>query len=95
MFGDFKKNNSIFFSTGVAGWFVFSPFYCFTVLEAIQARHYLTHDATQLLFFLKVGSNCTSFKFSGVSTQPSLFEIEIGLLEGFVGHVLLIFPSEI
>lgn len=26
VFGDFKKNNSIFFSTGVAGWFGFPPF---------------------------------------------------------------------
>lgn len=71
MFGDFKKNNSIFFSTGVAGWFVYSPFYCFTVLEAIQARHYFAHDATQLLFFLKGGSGCTSFQFPGASTQPA------------------------
>lgn len=71
MFGDFKKNNSIFFSTGVAGWFVYSPFCCFTVLEAIQARHYFAHDATQLLFFLKGGSGCTSFQFPGASTQPA------------------------
>lgn len=69
MFRDFKKNNSIFFSTGVAGFLFFSPFYCFTVLEAIQARHYFAHDATQLLFFLKGGFDCTSFLFSGVSTQ--------------------------
>lgn len=71
MFEDFKRDNSIFLSTGVAAWFFFSPFYCFTVLEATQARHYFAHDATQLLFFLKGGSDCTSFQFSGVSTQPA------------------------
>jgi len=69
VFGDFKKNNSVFFSTGVAEWFVSSPFYCFMGLEAVQARHYFARDATQLLFFLKGGSDCTSFQFSGVSTQ--------------------------
>lgn len=53
------------------GSFFFPPFCCFTVLKAIQARHYFARDAIQVLLFLKGGSDCTSFQFSGISTQPA------------------------
>lgn len=68
------------------------------VLVAIQVRLYFARDETHLLLFLKGMPNHTSSHFSGVLHRlhsPSQFKIEVGLLEVFVDHVLLIFTSEI
>lgn len=97
--GNFKRNNSIFSSTGDAGQFVFFPLsiasQCWRLYRQGIILHMMQHNTC---FSWKVGLSARLFSFQ-VSLHslhsPPLFKIEIGLLQGFVGHVLLIFSSEI